>query len=84
MPVVAVGEKDVLRFEVAVHDALLMGGAEGMQDWQQRAHCLDGREASSLRQRLREVLPIEQFHHNVRIPDARDAEVEHANDGGMP
>ena len=78
----AVGEEDVLRLEIAVHDAVAMGIPQGLADVARDPPCLGRRQGSFAQQPLPQRDAAEQFHRDERPPRVL-VHVEDADDAAM-
>ena len=76
-------EKDVVWFEIAVNDALLVGCVQGQQRGLQDAaggRQIDGPAPLEL---VAEALPLQVLHHEVGLPLLGDAEIHYVDDISM-
>ncbi len=76
-------EDDVLRLQIAVHDAQIVRFTQGRQGLAQ--HLDDAREGQRalLVGDAREILAAQELHHQVGLPVVGTTEVEHGDRVGM-
>ena len=74
---------DVLRLEIAMHDALRVRGAEAGEDALQDDARLRERHAPARARVRAQRNAVEHLHHDVRRAVLGGADVEHAHDVGM-
>jgi hypothetical protein len=65
---VVAGEDDVLRFDVAVHDAAFVGGIERRSDLSHDRHRPRGRHGAKPFQHLAEIGAVDHAHVDVEQP----------------
>jgi hypothetical protein len=75
----ALGEEDVARLEIAMHDAGVVSSGDGGDHRQHQIDELLERDPPPLRDLVREIVPLEQLHDEVRHAVVR-ADVEHRDD----
>src|SRR5262249_289294 len=75
-------EKDVIRLEVPVNDAFLMGVVERLAHLVDQANRLGGRQGAFPLNLVAQAFTRHVFHDQIR-PDLGLAKVERANDAGM-
>ncbi len=79
----AADEKNVRRFEIAVHDAKFVGCAQAARHLSDDVDCLEDRQPTDPAQTLLQVFAVEVLHHQEYQPIGRGAEVGHVDDVGV-
>jgi hypothetical protein len=79
-PVGAVGEKEIRGLEVAMNDAERVRLGERLARLEHELERLVDGERAALRERVREVEPLEVLHHDVRRTVGQRPHVAHLRD----
>ena len=79
----ASAEEDVVRLEIAMHDAVVVRVAERTEDRQHDLHGFCRAQASALAHEVAERHALEPLHDDVRVAELGLTEVKHAHDVGM-
>jgi hypothetical protein len=78
------GDEDVVRLEIAMHDALRVRCTEGGQNFHHEARQRSGCQTTTLGEEIGEHLPIQELHDDVRPAVGQPVQIQDVDDALVP